>query len=51
MVVVIISMASMSVGNISLETNECERMLLIFRYFSRWFYVDDFVEFVYQKLL
>jgi NADH-quinone oxidoreductase subunit N len=46
MVVVIISMASMSVGNIILRQTNVKRMLA-FSGISHWFYVDDFVEFVY----
>jgi NADH-quinone oxidoreductase subunit N len=31
----------------ALRQTNVKRMLAFFRYFSRWFYVDDFVEFVY----
>jgi NADH:ubiquinone oxidoreductase subunit 2 (subunit N) len=47
MVVVIISMASMSVGNIMALRQTNVKRMLAFSGISHWFYVDDFVEFVY----
>ena len=47
-IIVVISIASMTVGNImALRQANVKRDVGLFRYLTRWFYVNDFIEYSY----